>query len=165
LTATSKPDDIQKIEMAGMQAFLQKPFAESDLLNTIIKILPQKTTEPGPENSTENTMINLDELLRISGGDTDFRNEMLRIFIRSSEEALTKLHENSPSANPNALAETAHKLAAPAKHLQATSLYNHLKKLETIDTNSSPEEIKKLIGVIGEEIEQINSILKQKIQE
>jgi signal transduction histidine kinase/CheY-like chemotaxis protein len=165
LTATGNSSDIQKIEMAGMNVFLQKPFTESALLNSVIKLLPDQPTEPNTASPPEDAMINLEELLRISGGDTAFLNEMLRIFIRSSEDALAKLRQNLQNTDQKALTETAHKLAAPAKHLQANSLYNHLKKLEAIDANSSPEEIKKLILIITEEIEQINSILEQKLQE
>ncbi|HEX7585933.1 MAG TPA: response regulator, partial [Prolixibacteraceae bacterium] len=165
LTATTKSVDIQKIEMAGMNAFLQKPFAESDLFNTILKLLPEKFEKPSQETIGKDITIDLDELERISGGDTAFFNEMLRIFIRSSEEALAKFQMNLPGADWSAIAEAAHKLAAPVKHLQATALYNHLKQLENTAENSNPDEIKKLIGTIGEEIKHINSILKQKLRE
>jgi len=89
---------------------------------------------------------------------------MLKIFIRSSEESLTKFQQNIQSSDWSVLAETAHKLAAPAKHLQATVLYEHLKKLENNSQNSHPEEIKKLVAEIEHEITSINSILKQKIK-
>jgi len=163
LTATTKSADIQKIELAGMHAFLQKPFAESDLLNTILKLLPKGTGEASQKIIAIDAAIDLDELERISGGDTAFLNEMLRIFIRSSEESLAKFQKNLQNSDWSALAETAHKLAAPAKHLQATSLYNHLKKLETTVENLNPDEIKALIDSITMEINNINSILKQKL--
>jgi signal transduction histidine kinase/DNA-binding NarL/FixJ family response regulator len=159
LTATTEPAAIQKIELAGMQAFLQKPFAESDLYNTILKLLPQETKETIHDATT----LDLCELERISGGDTAFLNEMLRIFIRSSEEALTKFQQNSHYADRSVLAETAHKLAAPAKHLKATSLYKNLKQLENTAENSSFEEINELIDIISNEISRINLSLKQKL--
>ncbi|MDP2336987.1 MAG: ATP-binding protein [Bacteroidota bacterium] len=165
LTATSKPADIQKIEMTGIHAYLLKPFAESALLNTILKLLPEKNEKSNQETIEKETTIDLDELERISGGDTAFFNEMLRIFIRSSEETLVRFQQNFQSADWSAITETAHKLAAPAKHLQATTLYHHLKKLENTTENSNLEELKKLIGVIELEINRINSILKQKLEE
>jgi signal transduction histidine kinase/CheY-like chemotaxis protein/HPt (histidine-containing phosphotransfer) domain-containing protein len=163
LTATTKAEDIQQIEQAGMHDFLQKPFAESDLINTILKLIPEKAVEIEPEKIAKEVTIDFNELERISGGDVAFRNEMLRIFIRSSEEALTKFQQNLQIFDWTALAETAHKLAAPAKHMQATTLYDHLKKLENTVENMPPEEIKKLIGSIEAEINSINSILKQKL--
>jgi len=163
LTATTKSSDIQKIELAGMHSFLQKPFAESDLLNTILKLLPEKKEESPQESPAKNTTIDLDELERMSGGDAAFFDEMLRIFIRSSEEAIAKIQLNFQNSDMLAITESAHKLAAPAKHLHATTLYDHLKRLENRDEDTHQDEIKKLIVLIDEEIKHINSILKQKI--
>lgn len=161
LTATDKSTDIQKIQTSGIQTFLQKPFIESDLLNAIMKSLPKKDGAYNPEEILKNSTMDLEELERLSGGDATFFNEMLRIFIRSSEDALTKFKQNYDWIT---ITETAHKLAAPAKHLKATSLYANLKKLETTTENSNPEETKKLIVEIEWEINHINSILKQKLK-
>jgi signal transduction histidine kinase/DNA-binding response OmpR family regulator len=162
LTATTKASDIQKIEMAGMHAFLQKPFVEVDLFKAILNLITEPNEEIQMKPNDEEIFV-LDELERISGGDTAFFNEMLRIFIRSSEEALHKFQKNYQNKDWSAMAETAHKLAAPAKHLNATSLYNHLKKLETTVENLNPVEVQGLLEVIQMEINNINSILKQKI--
>ena len=164
LTATNKLADIEKIQLAGMKAFLLKPFAEFELLRAVSKLLPEKREESIPEAIAKDTSIDLDELERMSGGDAAFFNEMLKIFIRSSEEALTKFQQNIQSSDWSVLVETAHKLAAPAKHLQATVLYEHLKRLENNSQNSDPEEIKNLIAKIEHEISCINSILKQKLK-
>ena len=164
LTANASPSDIQKLQMAGMQAFVQKPFAESDLLSTVNKLLAEKTEAVSRESIVKNTTIDLDELERLSGGDTAFFDEMLQIFIRSSEDALTKLHQNFQTSSWTVLSETAHKLAAPAKHIQAHSLYANLKKLEFSSENSNPLEIKKLIVEIENDICHINSILKEKLK-
>ncbi len=163
LTATTKSIDVQKIELAGMHSFLQKPFAEQDLLNTILKLLPEKPEVTFQESRTENTILDLDELERMADGDAAFFDEMLRIFIRSSEESIAKIQLNFQNSDWVAITESAHKLAAPAKHLQAKALYDYLKQLENRDENAHPDEIKKLIGLIDEEIKRINSILKQKL--
>jgi len=165
LTATTKSIDTKKTESSGMHAVLQKPFAESDLLTCILKILPEEYEKSGENVVAQNTSIDLDELERMAGGDNDFFDEMLRIFIRSSEEALVKFQLNLQNSDWNAITESAHKLAAPAKHLQATVLYDHLKQLENRAETTPPEEIKKLLGLIEMEINHINSILKQKLKE
>jgi len=165
LTATTKSIDTKKTESSGMHAVLQKPFAESDLLTCILKILPEESVKSGENVVAQNTSIDLGELERMAGGDNNFFDEMLRIFIRSSEEALVKFQLNLQKSDWNAITESAHKLAAPAKHLQATVLYDHLKQLENRAENTSPEEIKKLIGLIEMEIKYISSILKHKLKE
>jgi len=165
LTATTNSADIEKIEMAGMHSFLQKPFTESDLLQAILKLVPEKSEEKYPNIETKNTIFDLDELERISGGDKNFFLEMLSIFIRTSEAGLKKIQQSFHDSDYSTLTEAAHKLAAPAKHLQATSLYNHLKKLENSTEEANSEELKKLIGMIENEITQINSILNLKLRE
>lgn len=165
LTATTNSTDVQNIELAGMHSFLQKPFTESDLLNAILKLLPEKAEEMYQEIETENAIFDLDELERISGGDKNFFFEMLNIFIRTSEEAFKKIDLSFQDSDYFTLSETAHKLAAPAKHLKAIALYDHLKKLEIITESSNPEELKRLIRIIGKEITQINLILNLKLRE
>ena len=162
LTATTKPEDIYKIEQAGMHDFLQKPFAEIDLINRIRKLVPEKMNEAEP---TAIAPIDMNELNRISGGDSAFLNEMLRIFIRSSEDALVKFRLNIQKSDFIAIAEAAHKLAAPAKHMLATNLYNQLKKLENSVEKMTSEEINELIKMIENEIRLINTFLRQKLDE
>lgn len=163
LTATTKPEDIEKIKIAGMQAFLQKPFAETELIDLITKLLPEKAEEPySIEVKTSGSAIDLAELERMAGGDTRFLAEMMEIFIRSSEEALHKFQRHPDRIT---VAETAHKLAAPAKHLQATTLYSYLKKLENNAESADQEEITTLITAIGHEVNSINSALKQRLRE
>jgi HPt (histidine-containing phosphotransfer) domain-containing protein len=162
LTATTKPEDIYKIEQAGMHDFLQKPFAEIDLINRIRKLVPEKMSEAEPAAVA---LIDMNELNRISGGDSAFLNEMLRIFIRSSEDALVKFRLNMQKSDFIAIAEAAHKLAAPAKHMLATNLYNQLKKLENSVEKMTSEEINELIKMIENEIRLINTFLRQKLDE
>lgn len=163
LTATTKPADVAKIKQAGMHAYLQKPFAESDLLSEILKLIEEKTGDTNQNKIANKNTFDLTELERMAGGDTAFFNEMLKIFIRSSEEAFINLQKNLQNSNWAALAETAHKLAAPAKHLQANSLYSNLKKLENTAGNSNQDEIMKLIDAIEKEIKHINSELNQRV--
>jgi signal transduction histidine kinase/CheY-like chemotaxis protein/HPt (histidine-containing phosphotransfer) domain-containing protein len=163
LTATTKPEDTQMIGQAGMHAFLPKPFPEGDLINLILQYIPEKMSKPVTKIN-EDDLIDIKELERIAGGDKAFLSEMLRIFIRSSEEALVKFSENIQNSNRVVLAEIAHKLAAPSKHMHATSLYNHLKKLENSVESLTPGEIDELIKIIKSEINQINLLLKHKLE-
>jgi CheY-like chemotaxis protein len=161
LTGTTKPEDIELIKLAGMHNYLRKPFTESELHGIILNLFPEKFAEVQPISYAENPMIDLDELKRITGGDPAFMNEMLSIFIRSGEDSVSRFQLSMELNDWSAIAETAHKLAAPAKHLQATSLYNHLKELENTAIKGNRAVNQKLILKISEEISQINSFLKQ----
>ena len=165
LTASSKSAEIQKIRHAGMNVFLQKPFEENDLVNIILDLVPEKA-EIELQIPTENqTSFNLSELERMASGDDIFFKEMLHIFIRSSEDALARFQQNLQNNERIPIAEAAHKLAAPAKHMQADSLYKNLKYLENHVEDLSVTEIETLVSQIGKEIIQINNILKKRLNE
>lgn len=162
LTGTINPDETKKINQAGMLGYLQKPFTESSILNAISKIFPFESKE----NSLNHPPVILDELKRMTGDDVSFFNEMLKIFIRSSETGLSVILDNSHKANWDAVSGAAHKLAAPAKHLNASILYNNLKKLESEAENQRDiPEMTKLIIAIETEILRINTYLKSILPE
>ncbi len=162
LTASSKSTEIQKIKNSGMNIFLQKPFEEKDLVDIILELVPEKVENIEPQTE-QPIFFDLSELERMASGDELFFKEMIQIFIRSSEEALLIFKKSTESQNLIAIAETAHKLAAPAKHMQANSLYKKLKHLETQIENLSDTEIEKLVIEINDEIIQINLILGEKL--
>ncbi len=162
LTATTRPEDIQKIGQAGMIAFLPKPFPERDLRETFLKFIPEKTSDPELKLS-EKPHINLEELTRLTGGDVAFRNEMIRIFIRSGEEALDKFRVDLQNLNRPGLAETAHKLAAPAKHMMASELYRKLKELENQSETFDPDELNMRIAEIEKILISVSTFLKQEL--
>jgi len=165
LTASSKSVEIQKIKSAGMSAFLQKPFDEEDLVKIILDLLPEKNVDEPAITELSQTSFSLSELERIASGDKAFFDEMLQIFIRSSEDAMTKFKLNLSNKDWTSIAEAAHKLAAPAKHMLADSLYNNLKRLENEIETLSETEIEALANNIDNEIVQINELLKKRLNE
>jgi HPt (histidine-containing phosphotransfer) domain-containing protein len=163
LTGTTSPDEVEKIIQAGMLGYLQKPFTEWSLFQAISKIFPFSSNE---KISKRNPPVNLEDLKKMTGDDHAFFNEMLKIFIRSSETGLTSIHDNFNKADWEAVSGAAHKLAAPSKHLNASTLYNDLKKLESEAMNQRDiSEIKKLIASIEDEILQVNTYLKSILSE
>lgn len=163
LTATNKPDEEQKNNRSGIHTFLQKPFSEQALFDAVLNLLPLENNIPEHENSPA---VDLEELEKMTDGDPVFFAEMVRIFIRSSENGLAAIQENFQSGNRIGMVEAAHKLAAPAKHMHATNLYANLKKLENeSESIDDMQEIKQLIDQIEKEIGQINRFLNEKLDE
>jgi len=163
LTATNKPEDIRKSKEAGMVGFLQKPFTEAALLNIVTETLRQQAHPENPYRNREDPPVDLNELEKLTGGDQAFLEEMVQIFIRSSEKCLVNLQKDAETGNRTAISESAHKLAAPAKHMMAMSLYEDLKTLEILaESGKDPEEIKRLTREVDEQIRQINAFLRQK---
>lgn len=166
LTGTISPDEVERIIQSGMLGYLQKPFTEWSLFQAISKILPFESKENTTDNLKLHPPVNLDDLKKMTGNDADFFNEMLKIFIRSSETGLSGIQDNFNKANWDAVSGAAHKLAAPAKHLNASILYNDLKKLESEAVSQRDiREMKKLIASIENEILRVNSYLNTILSE
>lgn len=164
LTAANNPDDVQKSREAGMLDFLQKPFSEAALLKLIEGFFPEKRTSP-PIPSIPGEHVNTGELERISGNDKSFVSEMIRVFIRSCNDGLENMKAGLRSRNGQAIAEAAHKLAAPAKHMQAIYLYDKLKILETeAPVTEKLPETAQIVEEVDAEIRQITGILKKKLE-
>jgi CheY-like chemotaxis protein len=162
LTGAIKAEESAKIIQAGMMGYLEKPISESSLVEIVNKFFPNVSNSNTRDSDTEIPTLNLDDLKKITGGDTIFFNEMLRIFIRSSENGISAIYDNFKQANFVAVSDAAHKLAAPSKHINAIVLYNFLKKLEAqAENNGSVTEMERLISLIENEILSINAYLKQ----
>ncbi|MGD9928439.1 MAG: ATP-binding protein [Mangrovibacterium sp.] len=167
LTATNRPEDIQKSQQAGMQGFLQKPFSEADLFETVTRLLPAESNIPQESDETnQQVQIDLNELQKMAGDDPAFFNEMLEIFIHSSEKGLANIRKAFAETDWEAISEAAHKLAAPAKHMQAMSLYHKLKELElNTPATKNADDAEILINTIEQEIIQINAFIREKLSE
>ncbi len=164
LTATNKAEDKQKCQQAGMLGFLQKPFTESEIFQAIMEQI--SSNSKNEHETTTDPLINLNELQRMAGGDNSFFNEMLELFVNSSEKGLITIQKGLQDNDWEAIYEAAHKLAAPAKHMMATPLYQQLKLLENkMTSNPDPDELKGLVNSIEQKIHQINQFIKQKLNE
>ncbi len=166
LTATDKNEDRRESVRSGMKGLLQKPFSESDFLKVVLKLLPGDVNE-GMAIKTGNLFpVNLEEMERMAEGNKEFITEMLEIFIKTSEKGLASIFDNFQSENWDALADSAHKLAAPAKHMMASVLYDKLKALEKEAENTkNTNKMSRLIEQIEQEMKNINTFLRQKLLE
>ena len=144
---------------AGMSNFLSKPFAESDLLNTIVSVL-----KINKENTT-NVEFGLEELERLSNGDHAFMKEMILIFIRSSKDGIKNMKLALKEKNWQEISDAAHKMAAPCKHIMANDLYDEIKQLEKNTENSEAlHSVPELVLSIEQKVERINKSLSELIE-
>jgi len=202
VTAAFLDDAMQKYRKAGMNAFLQKPFSEKALLNSILSVtghshaapaeieaaaevaapaeskaaaevaapvegeVPAEVTAPAeieaaaeaaapvemeapaeetPKNLT--AQVNLGNLYRLSGGDEQFVKEMLVTFIKSNENGLEEMVENFKTGDKERIADLAHKLLPPCRHLGATDLTAILTEIEKRGrAGGDTSQLERLIG-------------------
>jgi PAS domain S-box-containing protein len=102
LTANATKTDVEKCLQAGMNAFLPKPFTPEDLFQKLFYELKIKAKEPVITASAElpnATLYDLNYLHQVSGGNKEFINEMVSIFIQSIPELLKQIEGETEAKN------------------------------------------------------------------
>lgn len=164
LTATTRQTEIEDCKKAGMQHVLSKPFNESSLYQLLVNIIHKPDT---PVNSTgevvetetnkpDDKKYNLDELRVLSNGDDNFVREMVQVFINTTQSGIAGMEDALNQEDGEALADAAHKIVPPCRHLQANTLLKKLKTIElsarqqgsTLDMEPKVEEAKAEAAVI-----------------
>ena len=170
MSAAPLNDDLEKYKKAGMSAFLQKPFTEEILLATFMKVRTD-TKFTMPFTPTDNHRIqensgsiNLNNLYHISDGDEQFVKQMLISFINTTGKLLAEMQEALNSGQMESVADLAHKILPPCRHLGAMDLYNNLGKIEkTIRNNDMSESVEILTEKLLDEFRRVSELLNAHI--
>ena len=171
ISAASLNDDWDKYEKAGMNAFLEKPFTEEMLMTTILTVIRNayatETTDTENINKTRNDIksrVNLQNLLHIAGGDTQFTKQMLITFLETTTKGLQEMNEASSSGQWGTVAELAHKMLPPSRHIGASELSNFFRKMEDgFRNNAETGIIEGLMKEAFREFEVIRDLLNEQI--
>ncbi len=159
VTAAADELDQQACFKAGMKGILIKPYSEKDLFDTIGALLREQMKEN--RSASFSQAIDISELRHLAGGDDKFMDEMIRLFIKSMETGISEIETAVNKDNLNVIAEVAHRMAAPVKHIGAKNLYENIKLLEKLaQQNVTVEAVSKVFQEIKDEIEEFNTTLK-----
>ena len=171
ISAASVNEDWQTYRNAGMTTFLPKPFSEETLLTTILSVIKDYGPASKGEQVTEEKInsaciekINLKNLYHISGGDEQFVKQMLLAYIDSTEKGLTEMQDAVKSRRSDSVAELAHKMLPPSRHLGASELCDLLKKAEeNIKQNGEISVLENLINESFLEFEAVRELINEQI--
>ena len=171
ISAASVSEDWQKYRKAGMNAFLPKPFTEEMLLTTVLSVIKDYSADAITANDNKEKMepaisekINLHNLYHISGGDEQFVKQMLVSFIDSTQKGLKEMKEAAFSGRLDSVADLAHKMLPPCRHIGAADLCNLLRKIEeSMQKKTEPGSIVTLTDESIMEFESISNLLKEHI--
>jgi signal transduction histidine kinase/DNA-binding response OmpR family regulator len=175
LTATVEKEEQKKSSEVGINDLLSKPYTEAELYSKLTEILkidkvrgkknikvlkPQlRTTEK------EETMSEFDDLYSLSNNDKAFVEDMLQMFVVNTKKDLINIKSAFTKKNWKELAELAHKIKAPCKHLDAKELSVLLKQLELTAREGTNEALitelhEKSLNGVDLLIEKVNNHLK-----
>lgn len=155
LTANAIRGDQEKCLQAGMDDYLSKPFEQKDLFRIIQKWV-RKINIPTPESIiqqmefhspvksviNENKLFDLSHLRQLALGDEDFIQEMIEIFISSSEEILNEMKAAYENKEYEKLGSLAHKIKPSIDTFLVEPLRETVRHIEQAHkTGSSSSEI------------------------
>lgn len=164
-SASNEKNNLEDYYEAGMKGYLLKPFTEKDFFNSIINGLSINLENERMVSLVTKTEVDLDELKRQSNGDEVFYREMIDIFISSTKNGIEIIRQATEKNDWAVVAEAAHKMAAPCKHLQAMNLYKLIKQLEKIsEKNPIKTKVEPLVLQIEEILSDLHSYLQQSIE-
>lgn len=170
ITAAIEVADKQNYQNVGMNGIVVKPFKEDQLLLEIQRVTNNEDFIINPETESDHLItedhINFSNLKELSNGDQIFYIDMLQTFVQSTESGLQKIHEAFDKGELLSIADQAHKISAPCKHLKAEKLYQQLKKLESSTRmGEKNSKTKLLIHSIQEEFNFIRPIIDHELEQ
>lgn len=152
LTAAVTEEEKVTYLASGVDIVLAKPFLEAQLLESVLLILKKEKLDLAQEDALNSVDVDFTALKQTCGDDTKFYCEMLNTLDKSLKLAQTNLRVSNENKDIKSLAEFAHRISAPVKHINANLLYNLFKKLENVcRSNEDLEEIDELIEKINKE--------------
>ncbi|MEP4533383.1 MAG: ATP-binding protein [Cyclobacteriaceae bacterium] len=141
LTATIAEEAHIKGVRAGFNKLMRKPFPESELLQSIKTLVPEKThgIEVAHEEVNLQVSFNVETLEQL--GDKEFVKDMLETFVDSSTANIAEMHDALQAHDLPRLSNLAHKTVAPARHLDAKEFVVCLKAIESMaDAGKTPQQ-------------------------
>ncbi|MCG6869870.1 MAG: response regulator [Gammaproteobacteria bacterium] len=159
LTADAVPDRMQQCLSSGFDRCLTKPVPEQELIASTLRLLEGRTSSAPdhagtetPQSSGEDLpVLDTEKAVRLAGGNRDLARElfgMLKIDLKSRLAML-----NDETADPETLAEMAHKIRGGAKYCAAEVLQTRAGELEkTASQGERGPDLESRIAALRESI-------------
>lgn len=138
LTANFMLAEKAKCLQMGMNDYLSKPFSKEDLLNKVDSWIIGRKSENQDKVSVKKPttldVLSLETLEELSGGNKDFQDEMMGLFIQQAEMMYAEIKKFSDNDDLVGVRSTAHKLKTSFGIIGADN--KHLNDLENISETS-----------------------------
>ena len=160
LTGNSLHADSEKYIAAGMNDYLSKPLSEPKLFQVIaanlkndkinsIQMKNNEFSEPAPVSNQK--LYDLTTIIEISGGDEEFVQTMVELFIDTVPANLKELNAALQNKNWEMVSKAAHKLKSTLDSMGIHSIGQDIRVIEqTAKTKESLENIPAMVSRINE---------------
>lgn len=139
MTAHAMVGEKEECLSIGANSYISKPFKESELLYTIAHLGNKENYEPPqsqnftqqpPQTKMTDSILNLDYLAEITGGDQELRDELIALFEKDSKVQLTSIGEASAANDLEKLRQAIHKFRSSLFSVGLLNTANQYKELE-----------------------------------
>lgn len=146
LTAGMEAGERDQMLSTGWTDVMQKPLKKEQLFAILAAVFDLKETgtesvkEPEETRGHSHTLpIDFASLRDLSGNDSAFYIDMLETFRKTTAEGLEAIRTAVEKADWTTMAEAAHKIAPPVRHMQGLNAYDLLKQLEQAGRSGDPD--------------------------
>ena len=139
MTAHAMVGEKEECLSIGANSYISKPFKESELLYTIAHLgnkehyetpqSPNLTQQP-PQTKMTDSILNLDYLAEITGGDQELRDELIALFEKDSQVQLKSIGDASQANDLERLRQAIHKFRSSLFSVGLLNTANQYKELE-----------------------------------
>ncbi len=129
ITASIWEEELNKIEKAGINTIIHKPYTPNKLLSTLEKMVIEQK-------------LNLSYIDNISNGDEAFKINIFKAFIKNNKIDLNRLIKALETNNYSMLAEIAHKMKASLSMLGFEELSQLCQNIESNPNNFDQKKLK-----------------------
>ena len=152
LTANVMSEDRERCLAAGMDAHLGKPLEPAQLADCLALYLGRDA------GSAE---VDLEELRKVTGGDSAFERELLATFISSGDECLAEIVTALRTRDVDTIGRRAHALKGASANIHAHPLSRAASNLEQAARMNSVGELDGLVRQLGEKLRAVNARLSE----
>lgn len=174
LTAVTSEEKKRRCKEAGINDFLAKPFNEEDLFKKIINltginqynVMSAKVNQKNIINQMENgknKMYSLEELRQLSNGDEAFVKEMINVFIKTTSTGMKEIEKALSEKNYTSVAESAHKISPPCRHMGAIELLGALSTIMDLARKNETKDLEALVAKARTETDKVINELNKEL--
>ncbi len=162
VSATVDGKEQQACIDAGMKGFLFKPFSEKELFDLLLSFtntdIQNKQIQPDYSEYIK-------RFLHLAGGDQKFLEEMIRLFIQSMEKGISEIDVAIKQEKWEEVYNSAHRMAAPVKHIAASALYSLIKQIEKSAQQKEASWVVSTYSELKPAIKELLAFLKLYVEE
>ncbi len=162
VTAHGMPGDRERFLALGMDEYLTKPIHKEQLLS-VIEMLTASASHKAPvcetvaEYSPE--VFNSDEFLAMLGGNHNLASELIRIYLESLPELMTRIKESIYNQDSCELVFSSHSLKGMSLNLAAGAVSKRTLELEKMGRCNNLSNTAHRYDLLKQEVEELKAAL------